>query len=199
MSPEDPPKLISSRRAARVAVIQALYQMTIGGVRGREALQDVLEREAYSPETTKFIESTLQGVVNGVDSIDAMIQRFLQKGWEMDRIAVTDKCVLRLAVYELLEIPEMPPNVTISEAVVLAKRFGSPESARFVNGLLGQLVKETAKQNWNPADHPRFEPEPEPEPEDPEPEEETVEEGTPEHDDLIKAGGWTVRVSGESP
>jgi N utilization substance protein B len=99
---------------------------------------------------------------------------------------------LILAAYELLHLPEMPPKVTIDEAVSLAKRFGSADSGKFVNGVLGSLLKATPKQSWQPhAGESVFDEQEEP---IEEPEVEVIEEGTPLHDEVVKAGAWTIRA-----
>lgn len=92
------------------------------------------------PEAAQsFAWSLLQGVRNYVTYLDSIVSE-LAPEWPIDQIAAVDRNVLRIAVYELLFAPDIPPKVAINEAVELAKMFGSESSPRFVNGVLGSLV-----------------------------------------------------------
>ena len=81
------------------------------------------------------------GAVENLSRIDEIIKKHV-KNWEIDRMAVVDRNILRIAAYELLFIKEIPPKVSINEAIELAKRFGDVDSPRFVNGILDKVYKE---------------------------------------------------------
>jgi N utilization substance protein B len=83
-----------------------------------------------------------------VSEIDARYSPFLKSGWTPDRLALVDRLVLRLAVFELWGMPEIPPKVTITEAVELAKRFGGADSGSFINGVLGRVLQVSPKAGW---------------------------------------------------
>lgn len=90
----------------------------------------------------------MKGVTERLAAIDGMLQRFLT-GWQMDRLSRVDRQILRLAAYEIVWRDDVPPKAAINEAIELAKRFGTEESGKFVNGVLGRVLDElaTLKQN----------------------------------------------------
>ncbi|MBV6458491.1 MAG: hypothetical protein HONBIEJF_01619 [Fimbriimonadaceae bacterium] len=180
---------------AREAALQALYQCNLGGP--KDCVQDVLDRYAFTPETSAFAKQLADGCVQNEESLIRSIVPHLSAEWPLARLAWTDRCILVVAAYELLHLPEMPPKVTINEAVALAKRFGSADSGKFVNGVLGSLLKVTEKRDWQGGQEmPQDEGE-----EDltPEPELEVVEEGTAEHEEFVKAIPWTIKTRSEAP
>lgn len=188
------PKLIQSRRAAREAALKALYQIEVGGFEPLDVLLDVLAEEPFEVHTAAFISELVGGTSARRREIDARIAPLLAPGWTLDRLATTDRAVLRLACYELFEMPGIPPKVTIDQAISLAKRYGTEESGRFVNGLLGRLLEESPKAQWDPAQAATHEPEPEPEPEIEIEDEGEVREGTEEHDALLFKSTWRTKV-----
>lgn len=92
----------------------------------------------------EFIKENIEGIVKNIDKIDEIIQKSAPE-WPIDQIAVIDKTILRLAVYELVFKKEIPPKVVINEAVELAKSYGSESSSKFVNGVLGTLFKDDSR------------------------------------------------------
>src|SRR5690606_34824565 len=88
-----------------------------------------------------FLHSLVTGTVNKLEEIDPLLERYL-KGWKVDRLSKVDLQILRLAVYEMIHEDEVPPKVVINEAIELAKWFGTEESGKFVNGVLGKMIKE---------------------------------------------------------
>lgn len=140
--------LVKSRRAAREAAFQAAYQCIQGGGSIEKAVGDALSRQEFSDEAAIMVRSLASGAVTAPHELDEKFARFLKKGWDPDRLATIDLIVLRLAVFELWNMPEIPPKVTISEAVSLAKRFGSEESGRFINGVLANVLESSPKKEW---------------------------------------------------
>lgn len=129
------------RRQARAAAMQMVYENMLGGDGGQETLQDLI---AFEPEEgdTQFIDTVLQGIKEHEEEIDGMIAAHL-KDWSMDRIARVDLSILRVAVYELVYTPEgSSAAAAVNEAVTLAQRFDTPESGKFINGLLRSLLRE---------------------------------------------------------
>lgn len=102
------------------------------------------ERQELPPPTTDeaaiqlFAEPLIRGTVEKLTEIDGRIQHYA-KNWDLNRMAVVDRNVLRLAVYEMLYRDDIPPVVSINEAVDIAKRFSTDESGRFVNGILDKI------------------------------------------------------------
>jgi N utilization substance protein B len=97
------------------------------------------ERNA-APTVRAYAERLLGTVAEHADSIDEAVSGAL-RNWPMDRLAAIDRNILRLGAAEILYIPDVPPRVSIQEAIFLAERFGSPQSPRFVNGVLDALMR----------------------------------------------------------
>lgn len=139
-----------SRRLAREVAFLALYSIQIGGAELDEALEDALGRHPLSDGAAGFTRNIVSGVMEHQVDLDARIGAFLAKGWEVDRLAVSDLLALRIGAWEIDYRPEMPPKVTISQAVDLAKRYGNKDSGPFVNGVLGSLLANSPKAEWTP-------------------------------------------------
>jgi transcription antitermination protein NusB len=132
------------RRHAREAALQMLYQCEVGQVPPEQAIAAHGEIEhAVRLDTTEgaaFASALVRGTVAHTDAIDPVIAASASN-WRPERMAVVDRLILRMAVYQLQHVPDVPPNVVISEAVELARRFGGDESGRFVNGVLDAIKK----------------------------------------------------------
>lgn len=100
-----------------------------------------LHLEDESEKTRTYITEKLQNIVGRLSDIDGMIAANT-RGWRIERLNKADLAILRLGVYELLFDEDIPVSVAISEAVVLAKRFSTPKSASFINGILAQIAKD---------------------------------------------------------
>lgn len=130
-----------SRKRAREVAFKILFQADVG----RNPWQDVLPRtlaEISLPEKSReFLNQAVRGTIAHLKEIDSLITKYAVD-WRLERMANTDRNILRLAVHELLYMPDVPAGVTASEAVELAKRYGDEESGRFVNGILGNIVRQ---------------------------------------------------------
>lgn len=127
------------RNKGRRTAVQLLYAAELTG----EAPVTVAETGAAPEEVVldDYALELLEGVQGNLDEIDGMLGR-ASENWAVSRMPVVDKCILRLAVFEMLHVPEVPVSVTINEAVELAKDFGGEdESHRFVNGVLGRIAQ----------------------------------------------------------
>ena len=133
------------RRHARELVMKSLYQRDVGQGRPADTLRYLCEEEKPEPEVAAFAERLLQGVMENLQDVDRRIADYA-RDWRLERLANVDRNILRLGVYELLNQPETPPSVAISEAVEMAKIYGGPESGKFVNGVLGQMARDHAAQ-----------------------------------------------------
>ncbi|PGZ59361.1 transcription antitermination factor NusB [Bacillus cereus] len=124
------------RRTARERAMQALYQMDITGeLEPKVAVENTLDE---GEETNEFLESLVVGFVENKEAIDEAIRQNLKK-WKLERISIVDRSILRVAVYEMKYMEEIPRNVTINEAIEIAKTFGDEESRRFINGVLSNI------------------------------------------------------------
>jgi N utilization substance protein B len=130
------------RRRARGALLQVLYGVDTSGHGLEESLAWVLDQTHLSKENELFVRQVAEGVLAHMEEIDAEIQKYAPN-WPIHQLAVVDRNILRLAVYEMTLSGETPPGVAINEAVELAKRFGSENSGRFVNGVLGAAAEAT--------------------------------------------------------
>jgi N utilization substance protein B len=131
------------RHRARVIALQALYEIDCAGHKPAAVIERRLQ-EAQLPESgEEFARSLAQGVSSHLDWLDKLIARYAPE-WPVDQIAIIDRNVLRIAIYEILLGQDTPVKVAINEAVELAKTFGSDSSGRFVNGVLGTLVAKEA-------------------------------------------------------
>jgi N utilization substance protein B len=182
-----------SKRRAREAALRALYEIELGHARLQEALDQSLAFADLTPELAQYTERVVRGIREKLPIIDQRIAPLIHD-YDYSRIAVVDRNVLRIATYELLEEPAIPPAVTINEAIEIAKRFSTAESGRFVNGVLGSLLQETPKANWDPRTAPpEYQEEPAPPEPEPEIEEEVVEEGSQEAKTAQRFGVWKLR------
>ena len=127
------------RRRARAAVLQVLYELDFTDHKVIPALEARFEDRSLPDAAEAFARSLAMGVQTYRTYLDSIVSN-LAPEWPIDQIAAVDRNVLRVAIYELLFEPEIPPKVAINEAVELAKMFGSESSPRFVNGVLGSLV-----------------------------------------------------------
>lgn len=135
---------VNPRRRAREWIVQLLFRLDLNPGRTEQALEDWWSENPADGATRTFVETSVRQVCAHRDLIDSLIRRCADN-WEMHRMAVTDRNVLRLAVQEMLLHADVPPAVTINEAVDLAKAFNSADSGRFVNGILDRVRKEIGR------------------------------------------------------
>ncbi len=140
---------VRSKRKAREAAMRTLYEIEIGHTDTSSALEVTLEEADLAPDLAAYAERLVRGIRGMIPIIDQKLSSIVID-YDYNRIAAVDRNVLRVAAYELLEIPEIPPAVTINEAIEIAKRYSTAESGKFVNGVLGRLLQDTPKANWDP-------------------------------------------------
>lgn len=139
------------RRLARELAVQCLYQMEMTGVTAGEALETLFQEAKEDNETgialsdedalRVYVEELVSETRRMRQVIDSVMSGYL-KGWKMERLSRVDRQILRLAVYEMTCRDDVPPKAAINEAIELAKHFGTEESGKFVNGVLGQMIRE---------------------------------------------------------
>lgn len=127
-----------ARHKARVVALQVLYEIDSVRHTAAEALSHILTRVEVSEETDQFARILVEGVLKNREQLDQNIKDFAP-AWPLDQISLVDRNVLRLAIFEILNENKTPVKVAINEAVELAKTFGSNNSSRFVNGVLGSV------------------------------------------------------------
>ena len=129
------------RRRARVACLKAMYRAEVVGD-PMDAVAGDLAVNPKLPEEIRAYAARLFALVEGhAGEIDAVLEAALER-WELKRLAVLDRCMLRIGAAELLYEPELPTNIILSEAIEIAKRFGTSGSGRFVNGVLDRVARD---------------------------------------------------------
>ncbi len=131
---------MSRRHRARKIILDVLYRLEIDKVSPSEVLDDY-RKEMASKVIDEFVERVLAGVVEKMPELDKIIDAHADK-WALKRMPILDRNILRLGVYELMYEDDIPASVTINEAVELANMYSTDDSGRFVNGILGRLVKD---------------------------------------------------------
>jgi N utilization substance protein B len=131
----------SRRRRARVACLRALYRAEVVGDAPAELAPESAANPPGDDEARSYAEHLLALVVTYRDEIDRILSGALEH-WELKRLAVIDRSVLRIGAAELLFEPAVPTRVVLDEAIEIAKRYGSAESGRFVNGVLDRIARE---------------------------------------------------------
>ena len=133
------------RRKAREHALQILYQLDIKKEKPSASILKNFWAE-YNPdnEVKLFAEEIVKGTFKHLAKINGLIHQ-CAKNWSLDRMAVVDRNVLRMAVYEILYRLDIPTSVTINEAIEIAKKYGTDESGSFVNGILDSVARMTGK------------------------------------------------------
>lgn len=133
------------RRRAREYALQILFQIDF---KGREVssndFEDFWSDKDEIEDVKKFAEDIVKGTIKNLDEIDSKLEKAAEN-WVLKRMAAVDRNILRFAAYEILYRKDIPSAVTINEAIEIAKKFSSSESAPFINGLLDRLAKEAGK------------------------------------------------------
>jgi len=136
---------MGSRRRAREAALQVLYQVDMLKEPPEEAL-DLYFAHFASPESSRpFAEFVVQGVHNHLGEIDELMAS-ASEHWRLDRMSPVDRNILRLAIFEMLFCDDIPPKVSINEAIDLGKKFGSEDSGPFINGVLDEIFLRLSKE-----------------------------------------------------
>jgi N utilization substance protein B len=140
--------LMATRHLVRTVILQTLYEWDFYG--RKKDVTEVLERNLaeFAPgiDEPEFAWKILKGVAEHLKAIDAVIVRAAPE-WPLDKIAIIDRNILRIGLYELLyaDPEEVPPKVAINEAIELAKNYGGVNAARFINGVLGTIYREAVE------------------------------------------------------
>ncbi|UCH33268.1 MAG: transcription antitermination factor NusB [Armatimonadota bacterium] len=142
---------MSKRRAAREQALKWLYQIDVGKTPVDQAIVEAYGR--LDEAGVEFARELVRGVVAHVTEIDELIARYA-KDWSLDRMAAVDRNVLRLAMFEILHLPDIPHGVSADEAVELAKKYSTAESSKFVNGVLGSLLRDLGERQAEPQPQP---------------------------------------------
>ena len=135
---------MASRHKARECALQMLFQRDITHDSIEQIAATYWDSQDEPEENRVFADSLAAGTINHVEQLDALIGRHAEN-WRLDRMAVVDRNLLRLATYEFLYDAETPKSVVINEAIEIARRFSAQESPQFINGILDSIRKEVEK------------------------------------------------------
>lgn len=140
---------MSHRHLARSIIMQVLYQWDFRG-KPTAALPAIIEQNMEEfgnglESNVEYVQETVQGVVDHIPEIDELIVKYAPH-WPIDQMSLVDRNILRIGVYELHFVENIPNRVAINEAIELAKNFGGPSSGKFVNGILGAMYNEMPKE-----------------------------------------------------
>ena len=134
----------SNRRIVREKVLQILYAFEMNNDSLQLLVSDIL-REVTDESDKFFAEELIRKVLSNIEELDTrIIQRVTN--WEMNRIALIDKILLRMGICELLHFPDIPPKVSINESIEIAKEYSTSGSAKFINGILDAVLIEEKKE-----------------------------------------------------
>jgi N utilization substance protein B len=136
---------LGTRRRGRESALQVLYQIDVTQRSAEEALSFFWDNFTFDEESRAFCESLVRGVMKHCDEINDLVEGYAEH-WKMARMTWIDRNILRMAIYELLYCQDIPPKVTINEAVDLGKKFGSEDSGAFINGILDRITQHRSTQ-----------------------------------------------------
>lgn len=129
------------RTQGRESALKVMYQKEMTGEKADEALRNFfLSQPKMDLDLRNFIVKLVQGVEENVSDLDKKVEAVVEN-WSMSRIAVLDRNILRIALYEMTEMSETPQKVVVNEAVNLAKKYSGENSGKFVNGILDKLMR----------------------------------------------------------
>lgn len=146
---------MSRRREGRLLAVQFLFQRDFNPGDLEQALADFFESRALSAKIRLYFEEVIRGVEQHLWELDERLGQYAEH-WDLKRMAAVDRNIMRVALYEMMFRTEIPPVVSINEAVELAKQFAGPESGRFVNGILDRARKAIQRPARIAMPDPRF-------------------------------------------
>lgn len=138
---------MSRRREARVSVLQALYAYELGGGSRKFVLEEIIKEHLAKDKKPRVFAETLFNKVLDLEAETSEIIGRHTKNWDFSRIAVIDGLLLRIAVTEFLHFVDIPPKVSINEAIEIAKSFSTDESGKFINGVLDAVLRDLQKDD----------------------------------------------------
>ena len=136
---------MGTRRQARELAMQALFYMDIRKDASEETLEYFCGCFCPSKKSRPFFRKLVTGVLGSKGQIDALVERFSQN-WNISRMSCVDRNVMRIAIYEMLYCDDIPPKVSINEAVDIGKKFGTQESGAFINGIMDSIREALVKE-----------------------------------------------------
>ena len=140
---------MGKRRKSREFALQVLYQLDITKQEANKALNQWKKHFSPKGEKNGFTEQIVKGVIEHSQEIDDLIERY-SDNWRLGRMNIIDRNILRMAIFELLYCEEVPPKVTLNEAIDLGKRYGNQDSGSFINGILDRIQNKAVHKPLQP-------------------------------------------------
>jgi N utilization substance protein B len=134
---------MGKRRRGREAALRMLFEIDVGKMPADEVVERHLADSGLDPDSAAFARQLVEGAVQERQRIDDLLGHYARE-WSLSRMANVDRNVLRLAAFEILCLPDIPASVSVDEAVEMAKKYSTAESGKFVNGILGNLIRDHA-------------------------------------------------------
>ncbi|NLJ97934.1 MAG: transcription antitermination factor NusB [Tissierellia bacterium] len=128
------------RKHARESAMKLLYQMEINKDFSKDAIDIFFENNSFNLGEKLYIDNAVETIITNLDEIDSCIKKYID-GWQLSRLARVDLSILRIALYEITYREDIPIQVSINEAIEIAKKYSTDESSRFINGVLGSFVR----------------------------------------------------------
>ncbi|MCD6584237.1 MAG: transcription antitermination factor NusB [Desulfobacteraceae bacterium] len=141
---------MGTRRKSRELAMQALFCIDTLKNESDELLEGLSGILKLAPDTQRFYMTLIKGVIDNKSQIDQLIEQF-SSNWKINRMGGVDRNILRIAAYELLYCQDIPPKVSINEAVDIGKLYGTEESGSFINGILDGIYQQQISKNKNKA------------------------------------------------
>jgi len=135
---------MTNRRQARECALEVLYRLDLVGDEPENTIAEILLRKNPSEEAETYLRRLVDATMGNQQETDAVLRKHLTR-WRLERLTVLDRAILRLAAAEILFFDDIPPKVSINEAVEIAKKYGDDEAGKFVNGVLDSVYQETER------------------------------------------------------
>ena len=133
---------MTNRRQARECALEVLYRLDLVGDEPENTIAEILLRKNPSEEAETYLRRLVDSELGNQQEVDTTLRKHLTR-WRLERLTVLDRTILRLATAEILYFDDIPPKVSINEAVDIAKKYGDDEAGKFVNGVLDSVFQES--------------------------------------------------------
>ncbi len=134
-----------TRTQARTEAFKLIFQTQTNNDDVEFLIEETLKQKPESENNIEYIKKVVFGVLEKKEEIEALISENLSEKWSIQRISKVALCVLKLAIYEILYVDDVPEKVAVNEAVELDKKYDNPDNSAFVNGVLGGVLKKMGK------------------------------------------------------
>lgn len=128
------------RKKTREALMQLIYQMDLNKNFSKEEVINFLNNFDINENEADYLQESAYGVIDNLENINKLIEKYTE-GWTLDRLPKVDLSILRIAFYEIIYREDIPVEVSINEAIEIAKKYSTPEAFKYINGILGSFVR----------------------------------------------------------